>query len=222
MEGEPKPYPRVAHLPPGAGASRDDQVLTPEQAAPFFSEPVAVEEKLDGASVALWLDSSSLIRAGTRGGAGAIDRARQLGPLRGWTAERADNLRGLLAGETVLYGEWLWLAHGVRYDHLPDWLIGLDLWRPGVGFLALAERNRRLAEAGVAVPPEVSRGVLGDERRLERLLAGSAFADTPAEGLIVRRLEPEADLRLAKVLSPAFERRSDAAWRTPSRNALTA
>lgn len=223
MELDPRPYPRVAHLPPGVGASRDDQVLAPDQAEPFFSEPVVVEEKLDGASVALWLDASGIVRVATRGGSGAADRAGQLGPLRAWAAERADGLRSLLAEGAVLYGEWLWLEHGVHYDHLPDWLIGLDLWRPGADFVALDERARLLTDAGVALAPEVSREVLGGERRLAELLSVSAFGDFPAEGLVVRRLDPEPfDRRLAKALSPTFARRGDAAWRTPSRNTLAA
>lgn len=223
MEDDPKPYPRVPHLPPGVGASRDDKVLSPQQAEPFFRELVVVEEKLDGASVALWLDSTRVVRAGTRGGSAAVDRAGQLGPLRAWAAERADQLATLLDGGTVLYGEWLWLAHGVRYQRLPDWLIGLDLWRPGSGFLPIEERDGLLAVAGVTRPPQMSREILGSELRIRELLASSAFGEAPAEGLIVRRLEQASpDLRLAKVLSPAFTRRSDAAWRTPSRNALTA
>jgi len=223
MEPEPRVYPRVPHLPPGVGASRDDHVLAPDQAEPFFSEPVVVEEKLDGASVALWLDSSGIVRVATRGGSDAVDRAGQLGPLRAWAAQRADGLRALLAEGAVLYGEWLWLEHGVHYDHLPDWLIGLDVWRPEAGFVAFDERARRLTDAGVALPPEVSREVLGNERRLAELLPVSAFGDFRAEGLIVRRLGVDPrDRRLAKALSPTFDRRADAAWQSPSRNTLAA
>lgn len=219
MADEPGPYPRVPHLPPGIGATRDDTILSDEAARPFFEEPVVVEEKLDGASVTLWLDRAGAIAVGSRGGSDAIDRAGQLGPLRAWAAERADALRALLADRMILYGEWLWLVHGVRYDRLPDWFIGLDLWRAETGFLSVDERNARVVGAGLAVPPQLAREVLGSARRVQDLLAGSAFSDSLAEGVIVRR-RGGGSPRIAKALSGSFVRRSDLAWRTPERNLL--
>lgn len=223
MEGEPPAYPRVPHLAPGRGASRDDRVLSASESKSFLEREVVVEEKLDGASVALWLDGEGAVRVSTRGGMSALDRAGQRGPLRAWAMERSDALRALLDSGWVLYGEWLWLAHGVSYVQLPDWLVALDLWDPSLGFASLEERNRRLGAAGLARPPQLAHEILGSRARLDALMVGSAFGDKPAEGVVVRSLDTSGDrLRIAKALAPGYARRSDEEWRRPARNILAA
>ncbi len=223
MPAEPHPYPRIPHLPPGTGASRDDRVLSSRDARPFFVEEIALEEKLDGASVVLWLDDHGGVAAATRGGGDAIDRAGQRGPLRAWAAGRTDQLRGLLAGGWALYGEWLWFTHAVRYDQLPDWLIALDLWHPLDGFAAHEARAQRVRTAGLSLPPELYRGIVGDADALASLVSRSGFTDGPPEGVVVRRLTatPGA-LRVAKALAPGYAAADDARWRSPARNALAA
>jgi len=223
MPAEPPPYPRIPHLPPGTGASRDDRVLSPGDARPFFVEEVTVEEKLDGASVALWLDDRGSVAAGTRGGVDAIDRAGQRGPLRAWAARRADQLRGLLADGWALYGEWLWFTHALAYERLPDWLIALDLCHPAHGFATHDARAQRVRTAGLCLPPEIDRGILGSAGSLSPLTRRSGFTDGPLEGVVVRRLTATpGNLRVAKALAPGFAAADDAGWRSPARNALAA
>lgn len=194
--------------------SRNDLVLDDERARAFLEEDVVVEEKLDGASVAIWLGLHDSVRVATRGGAAARDRAGQRGPLRRWASERTASLSTLLHGGWVLYAEWLWFAHGIRYRRLPDWLIGLDLWHDAHGFLPLAERDRRLDAAAIPLPPRLFAGSLGSRPRLEQLAARSAYGDDPAEGVVVRRVAPEGP-RCAKCVRAGFRQRSDAEWLRP-------
>jgi len=212
----PPPYPRTPHLWPPAG-STGRLVVPADQVPRWLSEPLVVEEKLDGANVSLWLDMGR-VDVASRGGAGARDRAGQLGRLRAWAADRQETLTGLLEGGWVVYGEWLWLQHGVHYDRLTDWLVALDLWHPGSGFAPVNERDRRCWAAGLALPPRLFDGVTGDEDRLYRLLAGSALSThQPAEGLVLRR----ADGQRCKFVAPGHARRSDAEWsQAPQYNAL--
>lgn len=205
----PPRYPRIPHLFPTPAATRDDLVLTPEDARPFLTETVLVEEKLDGANVALWLDAGGALQVASRAGPGGRDRGGQLGRLRAWAAERAVDLRKLLAEGAVLYGEWLYRTHSVPYGRLPDLLVGIDLWSPEAGFLPPHGRDERLRAAGLTVPPRAYGGVLGDERRALALLGRSAFGSGPAEGVILRRDAADRPLGIAKLLAPSFERASD-------------
>jgi len=194
----------------------------PTQEVPgWLLEPIVVEEKVDGANVSLWLDPvTRRIEVASRGGAGARDRAGQLGRLRAWAASREEALTSLLDNGWVLYGEWLWLQHGVHYDRLTDWLVALDLWHPERGFAPLDERDRRCRAAGLAVPPRLFEGVAGAKSRLRSLLAASALSSgRPAEGLVLRR----ADGRRCKLVAAEHVRRSDAEWAQVRRhNALRA
>lgn len=205
----PPPYPRTPHLWPPAG-STGRFVVPDEEVRGWLSEPVVVEEKLDGANVSLWLDPANRrIEVASRGGVGAQDRAGQLGRLKAWVAERPEALSFLLGDGWVLYGEWLWLQHGIRYDRLPDWLIALDLWHEDRGFAPLDQRDSRCRTAELAVPPRLFDGILSEEVRLKKLLGTSSLSsDRPAEGLILRR----ADGRRCKVVAASHVRRSDTEW----------
>ncbi len=215
---EPPPYSRTPHLwlLPG----RTGRYVLPAKAADLLlHEPATVEEKIDGANVSIWCDEHNLMRVATRGRSDAMDRARQLGRLRAWTAAQP-LLPALLQDGWVLYGEWMWLTHGISYDALPDWLICLDLWHSEMGFAPLAERNQRCREAGLALPPTLFEGVPQTRERLQQLLGRSRFSSTaPAEGLVLRGRSGER----AKLLSAAHHARTDASWEeAPRHNRLKA
>jgi hypothetical protein len=222
MPADPPPYPRVPHLFAGSVRGRDDDVLDAESERCFLADEVLVEEKLDGANVALWLGDHGAVAVATRGGPDAQDRGRQRGPLRAWAAERSDALRELLAGGWVLYGEWLWRRHGVSYDRLPDWLVGLDLWHPEHAWASVEDRDRRCTGAGVLLPPRIRDwGRLRGPEEVESLLRRSAFGEAKAEGVVLRRRGPR-ELRLAKVVTAGYQRLSDAEWPRGERNSLAA
>lgn len=206
---EPPPYPRIPHLVPGRG-TRDDRVLPTKDADALLTRPALVEEKLDGANVVVWLDDGR-VECALRSGVGAQDRGRQLGPLRAWLAERADRLRELLDGR-ALYAEWLLVAHGVRYDALPAYLVGLDLWSPASGFAAPGARNELLNQSGLVAPPELHRGSIEGIDPLEKLLGASRAGSEPMEGVVVRPLD-SGEPRIAKLLRADFSPATDAAWR---------
>lgn len=206
----PPSYPRMPYLVPPPGRSLgSDRVVPLAERAKWLTSPVVVEEKLDGANVSLWLDDSGRVRAAPRGGPDARDRARQLGRLRAWAAEMDEALRRLLAEDTAIYGEWLWLTHGTHYDLLPNWLVVLDLWTPSEGLLDNDERDNRVGESALPLPPRRFSGVLGSIDYVHRLLGRSAFSSTSrAEGLVLRATGG----RRCKVVDVGYVRRTDEQW----------
>ena len=202
----PPPYPRIPYLVPADDRTVDD-VLVGTSRDRWFTEPVVVEEKLDGANVMLW-QHDGRIEVASRGGPGSMDRAGQLGRLRAWAAVRAEHLTPVLAHGRAIYGEWLWLAHAVRYRALPDLLVVLDLWSAHSRFADVDGRNAVAGAAGLMTPPELFRGVLGNPARLTALLGRARWSTEPAEGLVLRSW---AGAR-AKVVRPSFRQRSDNDW----------
>jgi hypothetical protein len=206
----PPPYPRIAHLVPERG-TRDDLVLGAAARMELIRLPVIVEEKLDGANVVVWWQRS-WVECALRAGPGAQDRAGQLGPLRVWTAEHADDLRPILGGGSALYGEWLLFTHSVAYDRLPSYFVGLDIRGPDGNFESVDTRNERLAEAGLATPPELFRGVLGSVEAVEALVgATSRFGTVANEGVVIRTID-NAEPRIVKLLAREFSVLDDEEW----------
>lgn len=207
----PPSYPRVPRLD---GADGDDIGVSREEARRWLEEPVIVEEKLDGANVAVWSEGRGCVEVAGRGGPGAMDRGQQLGRLRAWAGERLAGAEPALQ-DVAVYGEWLWLEHSVAYGALPDLLIVLDVWSPTRGFLPVEERDRWAADAGLATPPRSRRGVVGGIDTLRVLTERSAYANGPAEGVILRRDHGDGAFDRCKWVRPAFARKDDAGWRGP-------
>jgi hypothetical protein len=206
----PPPYPRVAHLVGGRG-SRDDLILDAASVSDLLGSDVVVEEKIDGANVAIWAAREGQPEVGLRGGSDAMDRAGQRGPLKAWVAQHEQAVRAILDRGWAVYAEWLLLTHTVAYDRLPSYLVVLDLWREGEGFASVEERDAIAAAAGLCVPPELWRGVPGSLNRIEALLGTSVWGLGRAEGLVVRRAG-SGEPRLAKLVRAGFDRIADEAW----------
>lgn len=207
----PPPFPRIPHLP-GSAATSDDSLVS--DAVAWLRTPVVVEEKLDGANVAIWRACHGFAVAG-RGGIDAQDRAGQLGRLRAWTQMHHESLDALLGVDEVLYGEWLWLEHSLRYDRLPDWFVALDLWTPERGFITSDRRDARVQAVGLVAPPRIQATAIRSVDELDRLCGPSAWSSERMEGLVLRQ---ECNGRLvdrAKWVRPDFLRKSNEAWRRP-------
>src|SRR5690606_2949046 len=138
-----------------------DRLAEPGVVRALLSEPVVVEEKLDGMNVCVWLGEAGWPVVAGRSGKTERDRGGQHGRVRAWLGERVEAIQRVLESGGALYGEWLGRVHSVMYNALPDWLVVLDLWSPERGFEVVAERDRRCREAVLATPPVLFMGRLG-------------------------------------------------------------
>jgi len=207
----PAIYPRVPHLAPSPAVTADDAVLSPDQREKVLRAEVVVEEKLDGMNLMLWIDGGAP-QVGTRGGADTSDRSGERGRVRSWASMHADELVAGLGDGYVLYGEWLRRRHAVPYERLPAELVGLDVFDRSDGdFLNIHARDALLERMGVARPPLRFRGTLTSLDRLEQLFGPSAFADSKAEGLVIRTVDG-TDPRIAKHIDPSWRHAGSAPW----------
>jgi hypothetical protein len=184
-----KKFPRTAHLPGSAGAiSRAEKLLAPKLVMRILSEPVIVEEKVDGANLGIWFEPSGEYQVQNRGSILSEIRTQpQFGPLFGWLAQRRDQLFAQLGDQHILFGEWLFARHTVYYDHLPDFFLAFDLFDRARGsFLARAARSEVCGRCGIAEVPCLYSGILGSMTELQKLLGNSKLTNGPAEGVYVR------------------------------------
>lgn len=207
----PPKYPRVPRFVDASRPeSSDDLVLAASARAALLDAEVVVEEKLDGMNVMVWLEQGSP-RVGTRGGGETSDRSGERGRLRAWASVHSDQL-AMLRHRFVVYGEWLRRRHVVPYERLPAQLIGFDVLDREAGqFLAVERRDALLSRLGIPAPPLRFRGVLGSDAELDKLLGPSAFANSPAEGLVIRTVDGGWP-RVAKYFDPRWDGIGSAPW----------
>lgn len=213
--------PHVAWL--GAGTPRDDKVLAPAEVADLLAHPLVVEEKVDGANLGFSVSEEGDLRAQNRGSYLAKESAHpQFKPLWPWLARHHDVLIDALWPDLMLFGEWCHAMHSIRYDRLPDWFLGFDVYDRGAGeFWDSARRDALLRSLGLSAVPWLGHGRF-DLRHLTSMLGRSALSEGPMEGLVVRRELDGRTVARAKLVNAAFTQAIDAHWSKSAllRNAL--
>jgi ATP-dependent RNA circularization protein (DNA/RNA ligase family) len=189
----------------GKDEARDDKVLSPQEASDLLSGVVLVEEKVDGANVGLSLSDGRVLRAQNRGA--YIDRQTchpQFRPLFRWLDDRRHSLRDALDPNIILFGEWCYAVHSVRYTKLPDWFLAFDVYdRHRDEFWSAVRRDELTDMIGLSRVPKVGQGRF-NVSDIVGMLGTSQLSTAPAEGVYVRR---DDDTRLVAV---ALERSFDA------------
>jgi ATP-dependent RNA circularization protein (DNA/RNA ligase family) len=181
-------FPHTPHLQWfGRGQARGDKVLSPGEADILLRQPVIVEEKLDGANVGISLDERGDVRAQNRGAYLTRDICHpQFKPLFQWLSLRRHALQDHLPSMAILFGEWCYAVHSVRYTRLPDWFLAFDVYDHREQLFWSVERRDALAQAlGVALVPRVAEGVF-KVPEIVQLLGPSRVSDGPAEGIYVK------------------------------------
>lgn len=207
-------FPHTPHLAwLGAGQPRDDKVLAPEEARQLLSGEVVVEEKVDGANLGISIDESGTLRAQNRGKYLDLTGLRdQWKPLKRWLSLHQEQLRSTLGPELILFGEWCYAVHSVRYTRLPDWFLAFDIYdRNAETFWTVERRNALSTQLGLATVPQCARGHV-DLPALHALMERSELTDAPAEGLYIRREGPGQLLARAKLVRAAFTQAIDEHW----------
>lgn len=203
--------PHIAWL--GSGQPRDDKVLLPQDARELLSQEVTVEEKVDGANLGFSLDEHLTLRVQNRGSYLSKDHCHpQFKTLWRWLQTREQALADALFPDLMLFGEWCYAVHSVRYNRLPDWFLAFDVYDRSQGqFLSTARRDDIIDRLGLAKVPVLAQRTF-KLSELTHLLEQSQLGDAPAEGLYVRRDEGDWLAARAKLVRPEFVQAIEEHW----------
>lgn len=207
-------FPHTPHLAwLGEGRPRGDKVLAASEAHALLERRLVVEEKVDGANLGFSVDERGVLRAQNRGAYLPLDELHgQWKPLGRWLTPRAEDLATALFPDLMLFGEWCYAVHSLRYSRLPDWFLVFDVFDGSRReFWSVARRDALAAELGLAVVPRLGDGHF-DLPRLEAMLGASRISDGPAEGLYVRHEEGEHLVTRAKLVRREFVQAIDEHW----------
>lgn len=214
-------FPHTPHLAwLGQGQPRDDKVLAADEAKELLNHDVVVEEKVDGANVGFSVDEDGDLQVQNRGSLLSRESCPpQFAPLWRWLQPKQDLLAEALIPDLMLFGEWCYAVHSIRYTKLPDWFLAFDVFdRSSGAFWSVARRDQLVQRLGGALVPRIGAGRF-DLRRLQALLATSQLTEGPAEGLYVRLDEGDQLVARAKLVNRGFTQAIDEHW---SRRSLVA
>jgi ATP-dependent RNA circularization protein (DNA/RNA ligase family) len=209
-------YPHIPHVEwLGAGAPRDDKVLSPKEAEKLLSGEVLIEEKLDGANLGISLGPDGALRFQNRGQYLRPPYVGQFRRLSAWIAPREQALIEALTPAVIVFGEWCAAVHSVQYTRLPDWFIVFDVYdRDDERFLSITRRDSLASDLGLVVVPLVVRGRTTVAALKARVMTeGSRYRTGPIEGFIIRRESSRWIDSRAKLVHPQFVQDIAEHWR---------
>lgn len=206
-------FPHTPHLAwLSSGELRQDKLLSGSEVSELLSGEVVVEEKVDGANLGLSVEDGVLL-AQNRGQYLDLQHPRgQWKPLKRWLDLHRFALIDTLGPDLILFGEWCYAVHSVRYTQLPDWFLAFDVYDRSVeAFWSTERRNALCGRLGIEVVPELGRGVF-TPLELEGMLGRSRLTEGPAEGLYVRREQGGQLETRAKLVAPDFVQAIEEHW----------
>lgn len=234
-------FPRTLHLPYQPNATNDDWVASEQEASVIFTQPVNIEEKIDGASVGMTLHNGHpLLRNRdhilSKGYYKDTPAKEQFRPMWNWFYANQEKFEKLIEalGNVSVYGEWCLGQHGLEYDKLPDWFVAYDVYDYEVEkFLNPLTARKYLQECGFTVPRALLQTDLNGSINKNYPLMGyealAQYAHYPspwakdgaqAEGIYVKTFDDEFTVSRFKMVRPSFVR--GALWSPEklSRNSL--
>jgi hypothetical protein len=200
-----KLYARIPHLP-GSRPGPNDRVHSLATADRFtVSAPpgaqVVVEEKLDGSCVAICRENGHIVARGRDGSEAAMSPNEGRRMFAAYVDRHRELFSELLLDGDVLVGEWLALAHGVRYRLRHEPFVVLDLFcASSGGAMPRAVVDSFASDAGLARPAilHIGSAIPVDAALAELGQFGKHGAVDAAEGVVYRLEAPGSPIQMAK------------------------
>jgi ATP-dependent RNA circularization protein (DNA/RNA ligase family) len=212
-------FPHTPHLGwLAGGCPRSDKLLSQAEADKLLSQPVTVEEKLDGSNLGISIDSGGNFLIQNRGQYLHPPYVGQFSRLQSWLAKNTDALYSSLDRHLLIFGEWCAARHSLEYDNLPDWWLAFDVYdRSAERFWSASRRNALMVSHGLHTVPTLGQGhfTLND---LAQIVSdhSSRFRRGLLEGVVVRQDGADWAESRAKLVRADFVQSIGDHWRNRS------
>ncbi|MBD5513691.1 MAG: RNA ligase family protein [Lachnospiraceae bacterium] len=191
---------------------KEKNCLTDSEVKAFLNNKVTVEEKIDGANLGISFDHNGNLFLQNRGEFLCEPYSGQWKPLKQWINLHVDELFDILDDKYILYGEWCYACHSVKYDRLPDWFLAFDLYdKQNQRFLSVHKRDMRIKTTTLNIVPSLGYGLWAKEE-LPNLFSISKVGNSNSEGIYLRLDNSDWLLKRAKMVRPEFRQQIEEHW----------
>ncbi len=159
MEEKIIKYPRTKHIE-GSMIQKGDEDLKLVSLKEILGKNIVIEEKVDGANVAISFNDEGKLLLQNRGHflrGGYKERDYDL--FKSWAEAIKDKLFSVLKNRYIMYGEWMYVKHYVYYDMLPHYFLEFDIYdKKEEIFLDTKSRKELLKDLPIYSVPVLKEG----------------------------------------------------------------
>jgi len=217
----PIKFPRTHHIFDASDSAqkssitRDDLLLSTDDIEKYLNCDLTIEEKVDGANLGISINDNYQIVYQNRSHYVTYASASQFKGLESWEAEHSSDIFQILMSNNtpnryILYGEWCYAKHSIKYNTLPDYFLAFDIFDKYQNkFLARSEFRARLEGTNISSVPTITtiKCETFNELKaklLELLNTKSQFTDGLIEGIYIRKDNKPYLEHRCKLVRPEF------------------
>ncbi|MBU5688019.1 MAG: RNA ligase family protein [Candidatus Aenigmarchaeota archaeon] len=203
-------FPRTPHVyAEYSGLSLDDKRYSTRESEEILEgKYVVLTEKLDGSNVSIEFESNGELSIKFRGNPAATE---EFNLLKNICNSKHERLKNILGQNLILFGEWVYCLHTIRYSRLPHYLFIFDLYdKKREIFLPY----RRVIDVSnnlrFPTPRILYEGIYPGFEYLKNLLdLTSAYGDEKIEGVYGKIEDDEKVIFRFKFVNPEFRKKVD-------------
>ncbi|KAI8910335.1 hypothetical protein EDD86DRAFT_205151 [Gorgonomyces haynaldii] len=204
-------YPRTRHLFNLGAVTRDDLLLSEDEAEQFLRAAdqegytLAAEEKVDGANVGFRLQGEKIICQNRSHDEISQATHKQFAPLSSFIFQHQQDLMRVLSHNVILFGEWLFARHSVEYDQLPTYFIAFDLFDiQSKRFYSRDRFHLLLSQTKICTVARLNPLAWTKQALVELVHEKSCYSRSKREGLVLRIDAGDWLVDKAKIVRPDF------------------
>ena len=180
-------FPRTAHVY-SERRYREDLQLSELETKDLFENELIIQEKVDGANLGLYMKDGEIYAINRNTPIDySITRNDQFKKLGKWINNNYVDLSSILEDNKMLFGEWLYAEHSVRYDNLPSYFLSFDIFDLNEEkFVSQTKLEDILEDTDISYNPVLYKGRINSISDLDNLMVQSQFGPEKMEGLYLR------------------------------------
>lgn len=214
-----KKFVRTRHLINLGSAGRDDLLYTKKEVTDFLNNYVIIEEKIDGANFGIFIDENDKIILQNRSHFITSSYHPQFKFVDDWLLENDFDIRKIInKNNWILYGEWCYAKHSIKYTSLPDYFILFDIYDRDIDqFLSRYYVEELIKDTRINLIKKIDEGYFDPSnlKKIENLAySNSNYYDGIVEGVYLRIFDQENKYlkERAKIVRHNFIQEGDEHW----------
>lgn len=214
MESKFYKFPSTPYLiEPNNVPLRTDKIFSESERKYFLSHKLTIEEKIDGANLGISFDDEGNIKLQNRGSFLVLPFIGQWKKLSEWLLLKENILFELLGNDLILFGEWCYARHSVKYTKLPDWFLGFDIFdKRTQSFWSVKKRDTAFKKYNIVPVPQITNKKFTLSELKQLLSNTSAYSNETYEGVYLRFDKGDKLEKRAKMVHNEFVQNIQEHW----------
>src|SRR3989344_4358148 len=196
-------FPKTVHILGSSEVDRTDLFMGLESSLNLLANPnLNLSEKVDGSNIGILYDEHGSPLFQHRGQFITPTKDIEFKKLDDWYNLHENELFDLITDKFILFGEWSYYKHTVKYNKLHSFFLAFDIFNKSEERFLSQKRLQELSKYKVYF------------RYVSKLIAKSKYGDEKIEGLYLRVDDENYNITRAKLVRPNFTAEIKNHWRT--------